>query len=1190
MAPAPPEDAATFDGRRGAGATGLGATGPGPATTALQPGMRFGRRYHLIRSLGEGGMGAVFQAWDEELAVVVAIKVIRPESLKDPAAARDLERRFKRELLLARNVTHKNVVRIHDLGEIDGVKYITMPYVHGGDLSRLIAAEGRLAVPRALNIARQIVAGLVAAHEAGIVHRDLKPGNILLDDEEHALITDFGIARSVTGACGGTIAGTIVGTLEYMAPEQAQGATVDHRADIYAFGLILMDMLVGRRPQAHTESAMAELFARMSKAPDPVRSVDPSIPEAVDELIGRCVDPDPARRYQTTQELAAELDDVAGPRATTRTSRLSMNPPHAVPAVLPPLHAPPVAVAAPPTAPARRMPSRRSMAAIALALVLAVGAGVFVFRDRLTGRPAPTTASVPARSVSLLIVPFRNASGNASLDWLGLSLANMLRTEVGQSAALRTVPGDRVTQILSDLKIAEDTNLTPTTLNSLAQFSSADTVLWGQYVQFGDETRIDATLEDTTSGRRVALKERASKEADLPDAVGRLAALVRENLALPAEVVKQLAAASFKPSSKSVQALRYYYEGSELARQGKPLEAVKKFEASTEEDPNFGLAYSKLGQAYATLGHTSDADKFSMKAVSLSDALPPKEKYLILATRANILNENQKAIEYYEHLDKAMPGSEDVVFALADLYEDTGAYDKARTRFAKLLERDPKYIDALLGAGRIEIRMGKANDALDYFNRALTTAIQRGNDEARARVLRMLGLNYRVLGKPKDAFRYYQESLEIERRLGRTSGVADSLEGIAQTQDESGQSDAALKNFREALDLRRQAGDKPGIGGVLIDLGNFYNARGRYTDALTQFKDALQVQREVRNRTDEAITLNNIGTIYLSLGSYDEAQTYFQQAVKIRERINVPSDIADTLHNLAEVSVKTGAYDTAVSQYLKALELRRQVGDKRTEAIELYHLGTVFEYQGRYGAAVGSKVDAVKIFREIDERSVWLPKLLASYGSALAQAGRFDQAQQMLAEALPIARTMKNEGLVARIVTSQGDVLYYEGDYAGARKEYQEALPVIARAKLTEEESAARLKLAKVAMRDGQSAPTSAALNQLSSESDRRGLKFESVEYSLLAGEAEIRSKRYEPARALVESAADRADQLGARALVARSHHLLGLICAATGQTAEARRHALTARQMLDAIRKDARDDQILQRSDLKPILENFTQ
>jgi len=303
------------------------STAPRSATGPLQVGQAFGSRYHIIRVLGVGGMGAVYHAWDAELGMAVALKVIRPETSIDPVTAQEMERRFKQELVLARQVTHKNVVRIHDLGEIDGVKYITMPYIHGSDLAKLIEREGRLAVPRALAIARQVVAGLVAAHEAGIVHRDLKPANILLDEEDRALITDFGIARSVTGAGGGTIAGTIVGTLEYMAPEQAQGATVDHRADIYAFGLILMDMLVGRRQSAQTESAMAELFSRMSKAPAPVRLIDPTIPEAVDELIGHCVDPDPARRYQTTQELAADLELIGGPRKTAVSSRLTMVPP-----------------------------------------------------------------------------------------------------------------------------------------------------------------------------------------------------------------------------------------------------------------------------------------------------------------------------------------------------------------------------------------------------------------------------------------------------------------------------------------------------------------------------------------------------------------------------------------------------------------------------------------------------------------------------------------------------------------------------------------------------------------------------------------------------------------------------------------------------------------------------------------------
>jgi len=183
-----------------------------------------------------------------------------------------------------------------------------------------------------------------------------------------------------------------------------------------------------------------------------------------------------------------------------------------------------------------------------------------------------------------------------------------------------------------------------------------------------------------------------------------------------------------------------------------------------------------------------------------------------------------------------------------------------------------------------------------------------------------------------------------------------------------------------------------------------------------------------------------LGTIYLWRGSYDEAQTYLQQAAAIRERMNLPGDAADTLHSLAEVSVKTGAYETAQGQYLKALDLWRKVGNRRAEAIELYNLGDVFEYQGRYRAAVDSKADAVKIFKEIGDRGAWLPKVLASYGSALSQIGQPADAQKILAEALPLARQLKNDELIARILNNQGDAFYYQGDFAAARRQYSSAL------------------------------------------------------------------------------------------------------------------------------------------------------
>src|SRR3954466_9205241 len=156
----------------------------------LQPGAAFGTRYRILRVLGAGGMGVVYQAWDDALGVAVALKVIRPEVLEDPVAARDIERRFKRELLLARQVTHKNVVRIHDLGQIDGIKYLTMPYIQGSDLATVLRNEGKLSVKRTITIARQVASGLLAAHDAGVVHRDLKPANVMIDAEDQAVIMD----------------------------------------------------------------------------------------------------------------------------------------------------------------------------------------------------------------------------------------------------------------------------------------------------------------------------------------------------------------------------------------------------------------------------------------------------------------------------------------------------------------------------------------------------------------------------------------------------------------------------------------------------------------------------------------------------------------------------------------------------------------------------------------------------------------------------------------------------------------------------------------------------------------------------------------------------------------------------------------------------------------------------------------
>ena len=270
----------------------------------LRLGQDFGTRYTVLKLVGQGGMGFVYEALDRDLGIAVALKVLRPGS-SDRRAVAEMHRRFKTELLLARRVTHKHVIRIHDIGEIDGIKFLTMPYIKGRDLATALKT-GPLPVATALRHARQIAAGLVAAHAAGVIHRDLKPANVMIGDDGNAVLMDFGIARSsAPDAPQRTIAGAVVGTAAYMAPEQARGEAIDHRADIYAFGLILHEMLCG--PRFMPKGAVGDLLSRLTAAPSSARSSNPRVPEALDVLVTRCVQPSTAGRFQSALELASAL-------------------------------------------------------------------------------------------------------------------------------------------------------------------------------------------------------------------------------------------------------------------------------------------------------------------------------------------------------------------------------------------------------------------------------------------------------------------------------------------------------------------------------------------------------------------------------------------------------------------------------------------------------------------------------------------------------------------------------------------------------------------------------------------------------------------------------------------------------------------------------------------------------------------
>lgn len=276
----------------------------------VEKGQLFGGRYEILGTLGKGGMGVVYRAQDRKLDEVVALKVLRPEVLQDDPTILE---RFKQEIKLARKITHRNVLRTHDFGDAEGTPYISMEYLEGVTLKDLVRNKGALPSGVGLRIAKQMCQGLEAAHRQGVVHRDIKPQNMLILPETGELkIMDFGIARisEVHGDGGLTSAGTVMGTPDYMPPEQAQGQPADFRSDIYSLGVVLFEVFSGKLPFS-ADTVMGVVLKHIQEPPPRARSLNRAIPADLDVLIARCLDKDPAKRFQQVGEILKGLTAVS---------------------------------------------------------------------------------------------------------------------------------------------------------------------------------------------------------------------------------------------------------------------------------------------------------------------------------------------------------------------------------------------------------------------------------------------------------------------------------------------------------------------------------------------------------------------------------------------------------------------------------------------------------------------------------------------------------------------------------------------------------------------------------------------------------------------------------------------------------------------------------------------------------------
>ena len=571
----------------------------------LTPGQAFGGRYHIVRLLGLGGMGAVYQAWDTELSVVVALKVTRPEIARDPEAAQLIEHRFKQELLLARQVTHRNVVRIHDLGEVNGIKYITMPFIEGEDLGSVLAREGTLPLPRVLKIARSLVSGLAAAHAAGVIHRDLKPANIMVGDDGEALITDFGIARSAgvrrtdgiglapgrpqPAAADYTVVGAVVGTVAYMAPEQAQARPVDHRADIYATGLILYDMLAGRARFERAESAIAELTSRTLAAPPSLRSLDPAIPESIERVVTRCLQPDPAARYQTSGELAAELERIDDSGRVVR---------------------------------ARRTVTWRLTAAVAALFV-----ALLTLTWWLSSGVAPPSDPSP---VSVLIADFENRTGEPIFSG---AIEQALNITIEGASFVSAYSRPKAKQVADQLR--QGASLDVAMAELVARREEVHIVLAGSIERKGSRYEIAARALDVRQASSpppvlASATVTARDRDDVLAATGRLAATLRRRLG-DRDAKAGASAPSDTFTAASLEAMRAYVRGQDLQVAGRFGEALAAYQEAVARDEGFGRAYAGMGVIYGNMRQQDKAEESYRRAFKHLDRMTEREKYSTLS-------------------------------------------------------------------------------------------------------------------------------------------------------------------------------------------------------------------------------------------------------------------------------------------------------------------------------------------------------------------------------------------------------------------------------------------------------------------------------------------------------------------------------------------------------------------------------
>jgi TolB-like protein/tRNA A-37 threonylcarbamoyl transferase component Bud32 len=724
----------------------------------LTTGVTFAGRYQIIEELGKGGMGRVYKATDLEVKEKVAIKLIRPEITADEKTIE----RFRNELKLARKIIHKNICRMYDLNKEEDSYYITMEYIEGEDLKNMIQMSGQLDIGNAIRISRQVSEGLAEAHRQGVIHRDLKPSNIMIDREGNARIMDFGVARS-TRAQGITAEGVIIGTPEYMSPEQVEGIEVDERSDIYSLGVILYEMVTGNVP-FKGETALSIALKHKTEAPREPAELNAQIPEDLNRLILRCLEKEREKRFQNAEEVRSELNIIEREVPTAQRiipwkRRVSIK--------------------------ARKIIGKKALVYSGASLItgmLIISGVYFLF---LRGKPID----------SIAVLPFDNKSQDAETEYISEGITETLIDRLMELSAFKKVIAR--TSVLRYKEKEIDPKVVGIELG-------VDAVLIGWMNQRGDAISIGAELVNTADSSLIWSNRYERKSTELYDIQQEITRSIIGSL--QAKLRPEQRAQVERERPVNPDAYDAYLKAGYFARNYETMEeAFRVFdycEKAIQLDPTYAPAYTRLARFYEGLGRVGmmapaesfpRAREFALKALKIDEKNSSAHGVLALVRLFYDwdLKGARESIERALELDPE--NSSTVVLGQYSLYLD-GVWqpDKSLSVTKRLMELDPfrdsykyNYVFDCFIAGRYEESISQARKflknpemrpqtlsyihnalALNYAKKKMDSEALAENDRALDLLgslpsclrLSMIGYTYGILGRRDKA-------TEILRRI-----------------------------------------------------------------------------------------------------------------------------------------------------------------------------------------------------------------------------------------------------------------------------------------------------------------------------------------------------------------------------------------------------------------------------------------